>query len=140
MKKLLLGCIFSFLLFVAAAQDIKAIKKTVDKSDWATARTQIDAFLTKNPDNPEGLWYKAKIYSTIAGNEALRNTVPDARKIAFEAFQKAIATGEKNQEFMKLMVFESQNIYKPVIDLYTGYFDEAARKFNSAVTTGNKED
>ena len=141
MKKVVATGIFTFLILFAFTQDVKTIKKSVDKSDWATAKTQIDAFLVKNPGNPEGLWYKARIYSAIAGSEQLKASVPDARKQAFDAFKTAQEKGEKsNKDYQLLMVTSGQGFYKPVFELYTGYYDDGATKFNTAAGSGNKDD
>lgn len=140
MKKVVATGIFTFLLLCGFAQDIKSVKKSLDKNDLATAKTQIDAFLVKNPASPEGLWYKAKIYSAIAGNEQLKGTVPDARKEAYEAFKKADLAGSKDKDYMIFMTIQGQGFYKPIFELYTGYYDDAAAKFNTAAGSGSKED
>jgi hypothetical protein len=73
---------------------------------------------------------------SIAGDEQLKNSVPDARMIAFEAFKKALDNQKGNLEFLKQTL--DPNFNKPLIDIYSGYYDGAAAIFNDAAVKGNK--
>ena len=68
------------------AQDYNSAKKAYEKGDISTARTQIDGYVSANVNNPMALFLKAKIYESIASNDAMSASVPDAGLIAFENF------------------------------------------------------
>lgn len=139
MKRILILALFSYFGFGAFAQDVKSIKKLYDNNDLVTAKAQIDALVQKNPTNAEDLYLQSKIYTAIAVNEQMKNTVPDARLIAFEAFKKAVENQKGNNEYLKMMVMDKQ-FYKPLIDIYSGYYDAGAAYFNSGAAKSNKAD
>ena len=91
MKKAIFTLLFTFFATIIFAQDIKAVKSDLDKKQLDKAKTDIDAFVAKNPDDGEGQYYKAKIYEQIASSDQFKNLAPDAREQAFDAFKKAIA-------------------------------------------------
>lgn len=140
MKKIIFSGLLALLMFGVNAQDIKSIQKLLEKKDVAGAKTQIDAFTAKEPNNPIGLWYKSKVYGMIAMDDQLKTTVPDARQISYDAFQKAItagaAAGSTNKEYMLLSI--SKDFYTPIFDLYTGWYQEGATYFNTGASGGNK--
>ena len=137
MKRILVIAILSTLAFGVYAQDVKSIKKLFDKPDLVTAKAQIDALVEKNPTNAEDLYLQSKIYAAISVSDQMKNTVPDARTIAFEAFKKAIQNQKGNTEYMKMMVMDKQ-FYKPLIDIYSGYYDAGAALFNSGAAKSSK--
>ncbi len=136
MKKLLFVTLLLVFTSGLFAQDTKEIRKSIDKNDVATAKTQVDAFMAKNPDNAEGYYLKSKIYGMLASNDQLKNTVPDARLIAFDAFQKAMANDKSNL----LLVDLTKDQYKPIFNLYTGFYDQGAAYFNQGAASGSKAD
>lgn len=138
MKKILFTGLLTIVMAGLFAQDIKSIRKLYDKNDLSNAKTQVDDFVTKNPTNPEGLYLQAKIYVAVASNEQLKNTFPDARGVAFESFKKALDNQKGNLEFLKATL--DPNFNKPLIDVYSGYYDQAAATFNTAAGNGNKAD
>jgi predicted Zn-dependent protease len=136
MKKTLF---FSFLFLVVmsvSAQDLKKIKSYSDSKQWDKAKTEVDAFIAKNPTSAEGYYAKSKVYSGLASNEQFKTLTADPRGEAFEAFKKAVELDKDN----KLMVLMVQDQYKPVIDLYTGYFESGAAFYNNGIANKNKAD
>lgn len=131
---------FSTLLFLTAvnvfAQDIKTVKKYLDAKQLDKAKTEVDAYNTKNPANAEALYYKAKVYGTIASSDQFKSLAPDARVTAFDALKKAVETDKDN----KVMLAMLQEQYKPVFDLYTGYYDDGIAAFNTAAASKSKAD
>ena len=134
MKKAIFTLLFTFFAAIIFAQDIKAVKSDLDKKQLDKAKTDIDAFVAKNPDDGEGQYYKAKVYEQIASSDQFKNLAPDAREQAFDAFKKAIADSANVK--VKIAVIKDQ--YAPVFNLYTGYYQAAASAFNAAAPTGNK--
>ncbi|MEO6675527.1 MAG: hypothetical protein ABIN93_19015 [Ginsengibacter sp.] len=139
MKKTLLSVLLFLFITALCAQDIKKVKSFVDKKDFEKAKTEIDAFLEKNPTNAQGWYYKSVIYGNLASSEQFKSMNPDGRTVAFEAFKKAMDNSKDNKELMVMMVTD-KDFYKPVLDLYTGYFDAAVATYGSGITTKNKED
>ena len=137
MKKILLSV--SFLLITLSgifAQDAKKIKTYLDAKQYDKAKTEVDAAIAKNANDPVALYYKSKVYAELAADPAFKVSVPDAREQAFEAFKKAVETDKDNKVFLVL----AQDKYKPIFDMYTGYYDAGAAAFNSGSTSGNKAD
>jgi hypothetical protein len=134
MKKVIFTLLFAFFASMLFAQDIKSVKSDIDKKQLDKAKTDIDAFVAKSPDDAEGQYYKAKVYEQIASSDQFKSLAPDAREQAFEAFKKAMA--DSSNVKVKLTVVKDQ--YSPVFNLYTGYYEAAAGAFNAAAPTGNK--
>jgi len=126
MKKLFLTTVLALSAFVLFAQNLDKIKDLYKAKKLEEARTQIDQFLAveKNTKNAEGWYYKAKIYNDISFDEKLSASVPDARKTAFEALKQYVAVDDKS-----LINLQLDN-YKPVTDMYQGYFKDGAAYYN----------
>lgn len=136
MKKILFSGLLFLLISGAFAQDLKKVKSYLDKKELDKAKTEIDAYNAKNPNNPEGLYYKSKIYGSIAVSDQFKSLSPDARAEAFDAFKKAVDVDKDN----KLLLIMVQDQYKPIFDLYTGYYDAGITSFNTAASSKNKAD
>ena len=134
MKTILLSCLLFLSFSMLSAQDIKVVKKSLDANQLDKAKTDIDAYLQKKPNDPEGLYYKSKIYGSIATNEQFKSLAPDGKEVAFDAFKKSVELDKDN----KVMLVMIQDKYKPIFDLYTGYYDAGIKEFNSAASTKNK--
>lgn len=137
MKKALFSTLFSLIVLFTIGQDLKSIKKAYDKNDLNVAKAQIDEFVTKNPLNAEALYLESKIYNAVSTNEQLKNTFPEARMTAFEAFKKSLENSKGNNEFLKMMITDAA-FYKPLIEMYSGYYDGAAAAFNLAASKPGK--
>src|ERR1019366_936676 len=83
MKKVIFTLLFAFFATMTFAQDLKTAKSDLDKKLLDKAKTDIDAYLAKSPDDAEGQYYKAKIYEQIASSEQFKSLAPDAREQAF---------------------------------------------------------
>jgi hypothetical protein len=135
MKRLLFFLLFTCLVTMIFAQDIKTAKSYLDKKQLDKAKTEIDGFLAKSADDPEGNYMKAKIYEQIADSAAFKSLVTgDARQDAFDAFKKAMADTANAK--MTLLALKDQ--YQPVFSLYTGYYEAGAAAFNAAAPAGDK--
>ncbi len=136
MKQLVFTAIISMLVSVGFGQSLKKATKYYDNKDYGSAKTEIDALLEKNPNDAEALYLKSKVYAGIADSAALHSLVNgDARADAFQAFQKAMADSGN----MKVKLAVMKDNFKPVFDMYTGYYQAAVENFNQAATTGDKK-
>lgn len=129
----------ALLLIIASgafSQNLKNAKQYLDAKQLDKAKSEIDAFVAKNPNDPQALYLETKIYNAIASNDQFKNLAPDARSIAFEAFKKALASDTKNILLLDL----TKDQYKPVFDIYAGYYDAGVAAFNTGATTNNKAD
>lgn len=125
MQKFLLALLITVMGNSVLAQNIDDIKDLINKGQWDKAKTSVDAFLTKekNAAKWEGWWYKGVIYNEIAKSEQFKSLVPDGRMEAFNAFKKYYETDPK-----MLQALLEQHVR--LFDIYSGYFDAAAARFN----------
>jgi hypothetical protein len=131
--KIVLGRQF-LLLFVFAsiglgltAQSLDKAKEFLKAGKLQEAKDEIDKVLAveKNQKIPENWYYKAKIYDGIAGNEQLKAQNPDAFSTAFAALKKYIELDDK-----KLLLLQMDQ-YKPMNEIYQGYFQSGAAEYNA---------
>ena len=110
------------------AQNISKINDMVTNGELDKAKESVDQLLAnpKQQKKAEAWVAKAKVYGAIAASDKFKTLVPDGRMDAFEAIKKAEEI-DKN-ELTKLLTLES---YKPVYDLYAGYFDIGASQYNA---------
>ncbi len=136
MKKILLSSLLLSMISGLFAQDTKKLKSYLDAKQYDKAKAEVDAAVLKNPSDQTALYYKSKVYVALAADPQFKVSVPDARVQAFEAFKKAIDTDKDN----KVLLLATQDQYKPIFDLYTGYYDAGAAAFNTGATSTNKAD
>ncbi len=124
MKKVLLTTLMAIAAVALFAQKLDKAKDYLTKNKLAEAKTEIDGVLAdpKNQKTPEAWYTKGKIYSAIAGDAALGAQTPDAGTQAFEAIKKYIDMDEKH-------VAITMDNYKPITDMYQGYFKKGAALF-----------
>ena len=121
--------IFFLLLTITSssllAQNLEDIKDQISKGQWEKAKTSVDGYLTKdkNAAKWEGWWYKGVIYNEIAKSEELKSLVKDGRMESFEAFKKYYEIDPK-----AIQATLEQNVR--MFDIYSGYFDVAAKYFS----------
>ena len=133
MKKIVLtGSLFVFMLSGLFAQDAKKLKDYLDKKQYDKAKAEVDAAITKTPNDLLALYYKGKVYAALAADPQFKTSVPDAREQAFEALKKAMDNDKDN----RVMLFAVQDQHRSLIDLYGGYYQDAVQTFNAA--NGNK--
>jgi len=138
MKRLIFFLVFTCMVTLVHAQDkeMKNLRSEVDKKQYDKAKTDVDAFVTKYPDDAEGLYLKAKVYEQLAADDQYKSLAPaDAREIALESFKKAMSGGGKDP---KLQVLVLKDQYSPIFNLYTGYYQQGANAFNAAAPKGDK--
>ena len=126
MKKVLLTTLLAIAGLGMIAQKTDKVKDLLDKKKIAEAKTEIDAMLAdaKNAKNGEAWYYKGKVYSAVAADNALGAQTPDARQQAFDAFKKYVEVDDKHV----LLVLEN---YKSITDLYQYYFTSGAAQFKA---------
>jgi tetratricopeptide (TPR) repeat protein len=119
------------------AQSVDKAKDLLKANKIADAKTQIDGALAveKNQKSPDAWYYKLKIYNAIAAGP-LAAQYPDARQQAFDALKKYVEVDDK-----KLLLLQIDG-YKPVNEIYQGFFqiganDYNAAKYDSALTNFN---
>lgn len=128
MRRLFLTGIFAIAAGIGLfAQSLDKAKDLFKANKFTDAKTQIDGFLAvdKNQKNGEGWYYKVKIYNAIAANDQLRTQFPDARDQAFDALKKYTDVDDK-----KLLLLQMDG-YKPVNEIYQGYFQIGANNYNA---------
>ncbi|MEP7279465.1 MAG: tetratricopeptide repeat protein [Bacteroidota bacterium] len=126
MKKVLLTTFLAVACLGMMAQKVDKAKDLLLKNKLAEAKAEIDGVMAdaKNAKNGEAWFYKGKIYSAVAADNALGAQTPDAREQAFDAFKKYVELDDKNI----LLILEN---YKPIIDLYQYYFTTGAAQFKA---------
>jgi tetratricopeptide (TPR) repeat protein len=108
------------------AQSVDKAKDLLKANKIADAKTQIDGALAveKNQKSSEAWYYKLKIYNAIAAGP-LSGQYPDARQQAFDALKKYVEVDDK-----KLLLLQIDG-YKPVNEIYQGFFQIGANDYNS---------
>src|SRR5665213_1242365 len=137
MKKVVFSLLLICLASMIHAQDIKKAKSYLEGKQLDKAKTEIDAYVAKNPDDHQGYYYQSKIYGAIASDSSaqIRDLIKgDARQQVLDLFKKAMA----DTTDMKIAVVAMSDKYSPIFNLYTGYYEAAANAFNNAASTGNK--
>jgi hypothetical protein len=127
MKKLLLTAMLATTVLGLSAQNLEKIKNNLKAKKYTEAKDQIENFLAneKNAKNLEAVYTKAKIYAEISQDPAASASVPDAKAISFEALKKYVSMDEKGQ-----LLFLQLDNYKPIMDVYQGYFKAGADAYN----------
>lgn len=137
MKRIILPLIMTCIVSFSFGQTLKKANKYFSGNDFEKAKSEVDALLEKKPNDAEALYLKSKIYSKIADSAALQSLYNgDARAVAFETFQKAVADSANMKAKLAIM----QDNYQPVFDMYTGYYQDAVDDFNKAAQSQAKED
>jgi len=111
------------------AQSLDKAKDLFKAGKFTDAKTQIDGALAnpKNQKNAEAWYCQLKIYNAIAANDQLRAQYPGARDTAFIALKTYVDLDEKDK---KLVLLQLDN-YKPVNEIYQGYFQVGANEYNA---------
>lgn len=110
------------------AQDFLLAKTYFQDGKLAAAKEQIDGYLEAESGNKAEAWLlKAAIYTNISNNVQLKYLVPDGRKEAFSALEKAVKLnkGLAQQELAK----DSFAILRTI---YRSYAMEGVSIFNAA--------
>ena len=128
MKRVILGTLLAIITLGASAQNLDKVKDMLKNNELDKAKEGIDNLLTNPKQQKKAeVWVtKAKIYGAIAASDKFKTLVPDGRADAFEAIKKAQEI-DKN-ETTTLLTLDN---YKPVYELYAGYFDLGASQYNA---------
>ena len=112
------------------AQSVDKAKDLLKAGKITDAKTQIDNALTnpKNQKNAEAWYTELKVYNAIAASDQLRAQFPGARDTAFIALKTYVDLDEKDKKLLLLI----QDSYKPVNEIYQGYFQVGAADYNAA--------
>jgi hypothetical protein len=110
------------------AQSVDKAKELLKAGKIADAKTQIDGALAtdKNQKIADAWYTKLKVYNAIAANDQLRAQFPDARDQAFDALKKYVDLDEKDKKLLLLQM----DGYKPINEIYQGYFQIGANDYN----------
>jgi len=109
------------------AQATNKVKDLLKSNKVEEAKNEIDKVLAneKNAKDAEAWYVKSKVYSELANNTKLITPVPNAREESFEAIKKYTELDTK-----KLISLTLDN-YKPIMDVYQGYFKTGAAFYNN---------
>jgi hypothetical protein len=131
MRRLFLTGFLALIGMGLFAQSVDKAKDLLKAGKLADAKTEIDKVLAvdKNQKNGEAWYTKLKIYNAIAASPTLSGQFPDARDSAFAALKTYTVVDDK-----KLLLLQLDG-YKPVNEIYQGYFQIGANDYN-----GNKYD
>jgi Tfp pilus assembly protein PilF len=110
------------------AQSVDKAKELLKANKLPEAKAEIDKAVTveKNQKNSETWYTKLKIYNALAAHDTARAQYSDARDQAFEALKKYVEVDDK-----KLLLLQMDG-YKPVNEIYQGYFQVGANDYNGA--------
>jgi len=128
MKQIFLTAVLAIAGLGLFAQSVDKAKDLLKSNKLADAKAEIDKVLAvdKNQKSQDAWYYKSKIYIAIAGNDQLKGTVPDAYDQAFDALKKYLELDDK-----KIYLLLIQDQYKPINDIYQGYFQRGAASYNT---------
>jgi hypothetical protein len=124
-KPIIITAVFAIATVIANAQSVDDAMKQLGKSN-EKAKDAIDK-ITADPANAKNAdaWYaKAQIYSTIATDDKLKASVPDAYEQSFEAFKKAYDTEPNNKRILL-------DLYKTGFVDYQGIANKAATAYQA---------
>jgi hypothetical protein len=89
--RILLSGIFFFIAFVASAQDLQTVQRSIASNDYLSAKQQIDSFFSdKNNSNNAAAWYyKGRVYTEVVRQHEKSNykTLDEAFK-AYKRYQE----------------------------------------------------
>ncbi len=127
--------LLAMITITTQAQDVKAVKKALEASDFIKAKDAVEAWVTKEPAKPESWYWKHKVYAAIAAVPDLKATVPNALVVGFEAVKK-YSTLDKD---LKTMFAENlTNPTGPIESYYSKFRNEGsanleANSFEAAI-------
>ncbi len=127
MKRILFSSLLVASCFGVFAQSANKAKDLLKSKKVEEAKTEIDKVLTneKNAKDAEAWYTKAKVYAQLADDSVLRSKTPDARYESFQAIKKYTELDDKKTLSLTL------DNYKPIMDVYQGYFKTGASFYNN---------
>lgn len=127
MKRILFTTLLAAMVTGLFAQKVEKAKDLLKANKLTEAKTEIDNFLAqeKNQKNADAWYTKAKIYTAISMDANAKGQFPNARMEGFEALKKYTEVDDK------MLISLQIDGYKPVNDMYTSTYQEAANSFNA---------
>lgn len=127
MKRVSLSALLLVFGFGMFAQNLDKAKDLLKAAKIPDAKTEIDKVVAsdKFSKNSEAWYTKAKIYNAIAADNTLSAQTPDARAQALAAIKKYVELDDK-----KLIMLQIDQ-YKPMNEIYQGYFKAGADAYNA---------
>src|SRR5215472_6332568 len=128
-KQILLSGFLAMMGTGLFAQNVDKANDLLKAGKLTEAKAQIDAALAnpKNQKNATAWYYQLKIYNAIAANDQLRAQYPGARDTAFMALKTYVDLDEKDKKLVLLQM----DAYKPINEIYQGYFQVGATDYNA---------
>jgi tetratricopeptide (TPR) repeat protein len=126
MKKIF-ACAFLLVSTVCISQKLETAKDLFKQNKIVEAKKEIDLILQdpQNQQNADAWYTKAKIYNGIAALSSPGTEITGAREAAFKALIKYTELDEK------MLISLQIDGYKPINDIYTGFYQSAANSFNN---------
>lgn len=126
MKKYLLAIALFMAAQNAGSQDLKSITINVTLKKFDVAKTEIDKFLAveKNAAKPEGWYYKAYIYNSLARDP--KKTVAESKALNDEAY----AALKKYAQIDPSAKLTKEEANSTLFNLYYSYYDLGIKTYN----------
>jgi hypothetical protein len=127
MKRILVSSLLLASFTCAFAQSAKKANDLLKNKKVEDAKNEIDKVVVNEKNAKEAdAWYtKSKVYAELSNDSTLRSKYPEARDEAFAAVKKYVELDDK-----KLVSLTLDN-YKPIMDVYNGYFKTGATYYNN---------
>lgn len=126
MKKYLLAIALFMASNYAWSQDLKSISINITLKKFDDAKTEIDKFLAveKNAAKPEGWYYKAFIYNTLARGP--KKTVAESKSLN----EGAYAAIKKYAQVDPKMALTKEENNSTLFNLYYSFYDLGVKMYN----------
>ncbi|MGZ8536978.1 MAG: hypothetical protein ACXWV9_01890, partial [Flavisolibacter sp.] len=125
MRKFLLSVFLIAISHCIFSQTIKDVQEKISKGKYDEAKPMIDSILAKpqNQSDPNGWYYKGKIYAELARLDSTGSLNYDAGKLAFDAFKKYQELDKQN-----VMMALDQNV--SLFKLYDLFYNQGIKLYN----------
>ncbi len=125
MKRMFLFPVLVFSFFHVQSQDFKKVETAVILKQPETAKAELDKVMSdpKAQQKPEGLYYRAWIYSSFYKDPVLRAKYPNSEVTADEALKKY---AQSDTAFAQVKQYGAE----PFFNIYSISFNEGIRTFN----------
>src|SRR5580698_5244408 len=129
MRRLVLTGFLAMVGMSLFAQSVDKAKELLKAGKVVDAKAQIDNALTnpKMQKNAEAWYTELKVYYALAASDQLRAQYPGARDTALIALKTYVDLDEKDKKLLLLQM----DGYKPVNEIYQGYFQIGAAQYNA---------
>ena len=127
MKKYLLAIALFTASYATQSQDLKSISINVALKKFDDAKTEVDKFLAveKNAAKPEGWYYKAYIYSSLARDT--KKSIAESKALATDAYA---ALKKYAQVDAKTPLTKEEN-NSTLFNIYYSYYDLGIKTYNA---------